>query len=93
MTERRPFSRPQEGLDTGLDTGEARPDLPVPDDGLRQSATDPPAVVPSMTSEQTAVAAGMGLSSFAQADPEWGLTGGDEEVTAEDDATARERDR
>ncbi len=93
MTERRPFSRPEEGLDTGLDTGEARPDLPVPDDGLRQAATDPPSVVPTMTSEQTVVAAGMGLSSFAQADPEWGLTGGDEDATVEDDAGAQEGDR
>ncbi len=93
MTERRPFSRSDQGLDTGLDTGEARPDLPVPEDGLRQAATDPPAVVPTMTSEQTVVAAGMGLSSFAKADPASGLTGSDDDGTVADDATAGEGDR
>jgi hypothetical protein len=92
MTERRPFSRSDQGLDTGLDTGEARPDLPVPADGLRETATDPPAVVPTMTSEQTVVAAGMGLSSFAKADPEGGLTGADDDP-AEDDGTVSEGDR
>lgn len=82
MTERRPFSHP-EGLDTGLDPATERPDMPVPEDGLREVATDPPAVVPTMSSEQPVVAAGMGLSSFAQADPAWGLTGADDEAADE----------
>jgi hypothetical protein len=90
MTDRRPFSRSDEGLETGLDEGGERRDLPLPEDGLRQAATDPPAVVPTMGSEQPVVAAGMGLSSFAQADPEWGLTGGDDGPTKAADEPAGE---
>jgi hypothetical protein len=97
MTERRPFSRLEGELRTGLDTGTERTDPPIPEDGLRQAATDPPAVVPTMSSEQPVVAAGMGLSSFAQADPEWGLTGADDapeaQGEAEADGTASEGER
>lgn len=93
MSDRRPFSRSDEGLETGLDEGGERRDLPAPEDGLRQAATDPPAVVPTMGSEQPVVAAGMGLSSFAQADPGWGLTGGDDGPANEADEQAEEGER
>lgn len=93
MSERRPFSHPDAELRTGLDTGAERPDLPAPEDGLRRAATDPPAVVPTMSSEQPVVAAGMGLSSFAQADPDGGLTGTDDAPEAGDDQTVMEGER
>ena len=54
---------------------EATNDLPPSDDGVRDIATDPPAVAPSAMAEQPVIAAGIGLSGFAQADPEGGLTG------------------
>lgn len=55
---------PNQELETAPDWGDER-----------EMPTDPPAVVPAIGSEQTVVAAGMGLAGFAKQNPEGGLTG------------------
>ncbi|MDQ3938655.1 MAG: hypothetical protein M3253_08265 [Chloroflexota bacterium] len=57
-------------------------DVEPPEEGMRKTPTDPPAVVPTEAAEQPAIAAGMGLAGFAKANPEGGLTG-DEDVAWE----------
>ena len=57
----------------------------APEDGMRQVPTDPPEVVPAISSEQMGVAAGLGLSGFAQQNPEGGFVGDEEEAWTKDD--------
>jgi hypothetical protein len=51
----------------------------VPEDGMRQVPTDPPEVVPAISSEQFGIAAGLGLAGFAKQNPEGGFLGDEEE--------------
>ena len=51
----------------------------VPEDGMRQMPTDPPEVVPAISSEQFGIAAGLGLSGFAKQNPDGGFVGDEEE--------------
>jgi hypothetical protein len=51
----------------------------VPENGMRQVPTDPPEVVPAISSEQLGIAAGLGLSGFARQNPEGGFLGDEEE--------------
>lgn len=60
----------------------------APDDGTRQMPTDPPEVVPAISSEQFGIAAGLGLSGFAQQNPEGGFVGDEQEVWQKSDEEA-----
>jgi hypothetical protein len=62
----------------------------VPEDGMRKVPTDPPEVVPAISSEQLGVAAGLGLSGFAQQNPEGGFVGDEDEAWASSEATPEE---
>ena len=57
----------------------------APEDGMRQIPTDPPEVVPAISSEQMGVAAGLGLSGFAQQNPEGGFVGDEDEAWTKED--------
>ena len=52
----------------------------VPEDGMRQMPTDPPEVVPALSSEQFGIAAGLGVSGFAKQNPEGGFVGDEDEA-------------
>jgi hypothetical protein len=52
----------------------------VPDDGMRKMPTDPPEVVPAISSEQFGIAAGLGLAGFAKQNPDGGFVGDEEEA-------------
>ena len=83
---------PNQELDTAPDFGdEPKPQGEVPEDGMREMPTDPPAVAPSIGSEQPAIFAAMGLAGFAKQNPEGGLTG-DEDVAWERDLAAANDD-
>jgi hypothetical protein len=56
------------------------PEEAPPEDGMRQAPTDPPEVVPAISSEQFGIAAGLGLSGFAQQNPDGGFVGDEEEA-------------
>lgn len=71
---------PNQELNTRPDWGdEPKPQGEVPEEGMREMPTDPPAVVPSQGSEQMGISAAIGLSGFAKQNPEGGLTGDPEE--------------
>ena len=73
---------PNQGVNTAPDWDDdaTKPQGDLPEDGMRQMPTDPPAVVPAMSSEQFGVAAGSGLSGFAKQNPEGGFVGDEEEA-------------
>ena len=82
---------PNQELETAPDWGdEPKPQGEAPEEGMRKMPTDPPAVVPTAASEQTVIAAGMGLAGFAKQNPEGGLVG-DEEAAWERDPTAEDQ--
>jgi hypothetical protein len=58
----------------------------VPEDGMRQMPTDPPEVVPALSSEQFGIAAGLGVSGFAKQNPESGFVGDEDEAWHVQDA-------
>ena len=64
---------------------EGKPQGEPPEDGMRQMPTDPPAVVPAMSSEQFGIAAGIGLAGFAKQNPEGGFTGDEETAWKRDE--------
>ncbi len=66
-------------LETGLDQAGAPHDVPLREDASQNVPTDPPAVVPTAASEQTPIAAALGLSSFARTEGTTQLTGEIEE--------------
>jgi hypothetical protein len=72
---------PHEDLDTAPDWNddESKPQGDAPDDGMRQMPTDPPAVVPAISSEQFGIAAGVGLAGFAKQNPEGGFVGDEDD--------------
>lgn len=73
---------PNQGLETAPDWDDdaTKPQGDAPEDGMRQMPTDPPAVVPAVSSEQFGIAAGIGLSGFAKQNPEGGFVGDEDEA-------------
>jgi hypothetical protein len=77
-------------VDPDWNENDPKPEGEIPEDGMRTMPTDPPAVVPAMSSEQFGVAAGIGLAGFAKQNPEGGLTGDPEEPWVRDLAADEE---